>query len=281
MTNRPSVRPTTPLRQGRVSRGSLGALSASRARDEDAAGLAYLTPLFCELADSIQDLRSNFESLDAINEGLDSFNEAFASYLYGLKMNAYAAEFQEAPTAINFELAQCRQAAAAAQQALHSLERRSPSPEPSYSGGHNAASLQDTTFDTNAGDNIPGLLRGGRGRARVVSARGRGVKTGAHKKKNGLLNFSKAVIETLPIKYREQQPHRQEMEQVIFALRQNPDGLYIADIVKNSSPMVPSHRVNEACLALVRSKHAIKIPHKGLLFKLDPLKHPPMTPVDA
>lgn len=85
--------PTTPLR--RISRGSLSALSASRSREvEDGAEpLEHLFHVFAELSEGFEDLAVNFEALNAVCESLDSFNEGFASFLYGLRVNAYTTEF--------------------------------------------------------------------------------------------------------------------------------------------------------------------------------------------
>lgn len=93
--NRPSTsRPTTPIR--RISRGSLSALAFSQSQRPDRQDpLAHLEPLISELADSLEVLAENFTRLDAINTELDDFNEAFAGFLYGLQMNAYAADFTE------------------------------------------------------------------------------------------------------------------------------------------------------------------------------------------
>jgi DASH complex subunit DAM1 len=91
---RPSTMPAkTPLR--RISRASLGALSASRNREEESSPLEHLNGPFAELAEAMEDLAVNFEALDAINEDLNSFNHGFGAFLYGLRMNAYASEFPQ------------------------------------------------------------------------------------------------------------------------------------------------------------------------------------------
>ena len=83
----------TPLR--RISRASLGALSASRNREEESSPLEHLNGPFAELAEAMEDLAVNFEALDAINDDLNSFNHGFGAFLYGLRMNAYASEFPQ------------------------------------------------------------------------------------------------------------------------------------------------------------------------------------------
>lgn len=91
-------RPTTPLR--RISATSLRSLSLShsrsRAPNASEPPLQHLSQLFAELADSVSDLTTKFEDLALVNDQLDGFNHAFASYLYGLRVNTYTADFHEA-----------------------------------------------------------------------------------------------------------------------------------------------------------------------------------------
>ena len=89
---RPQSRPTTPLR--RVSRGSLSQLSASRNPD-DPYPLDSLEPAFADFADSLVDLTTNMEQLQQMQSNLAKFNESFASFLYGMNMNAFCVDFPE------------------------------------------------------------------------------------------------------------------------------------------------------------------------------------------
>ena len=90
-------RPTTPLR--RISASSLRSLSRSQSLvhnpDQHADPLVHLTPLFAELADAAADLAGNLQGLEALQAKLEGFNEAFGGYLYGIRMNAYAVDFEE------------------------------------------------------------------------------------------------------------------------------------------------------------------------------------------
>lgn len=54
-----------------------------------------LEPQFAELADSMADLEANFMHLQLMHESLSRFNESFASFLYGLNMNAFCVDFPE------------------------------------------------------------------------------------------------------------------------------------------------------------------------------------------
>ncbi|KAJ5544560.1 DASH complex subunit Dam1 [Penicillium sp. DV-2018c] len=103
---RPSSRPTTPLRPS--SRSSLreahGYGNIGNAGSNQPAFNA-LEPQFAELADSMADLEANFMHLQLMHESLTRFSESFASFLYGLNMNAFCVDFPEAPIADSFRKA--------------------------------------------------------------------------------------------------------------------------------------------------------------------------------
>lgn len=86
-------RPTTPLRPPSQSsfRGSLH--SANNA--ENAFPLKRLEPAFAELSDAMADLEANMMHFQLIDESLARFGESFASFLYGLNMNAFCVDFPE------------------------------------------------------------------------------------------------------------------------------------------------------------------------------------------
>ena len=92
-SRRPLSRPTTPLRPS--SRSSLrdsGKGSFGGASDTP---LEALEPAFAELSDSMADLEANFMHLQLMHESLARFSENFASFLYGLNMNAFCVDFPE------------------------------------------------------------------------------------------------------------------------------------------------------------------------------------------
>ncbi|MCJ1236399.1 DASH complex subunit dam1 [Varicellaria rhodocarpa] len=97
----PSSRPTTPLRPS--SRTSLRESSVANGNSSSEFPLDALEPAFAELADSMADLEANFMHLQLMHESLSRFNENFASFLYGLNMNAFCVDFPEAPIAESFK----------------------------------------------------------------------------------------------------------------------------------------------------------------------------------
>lgn len=88
-------RPTTPLRPS--SRSSFRS-SLSRGRAPYTSSTAPLEDLqdgFAELSDAMADLEQNFAHLQLMHESLARFSESFASFLYGLNMNAFCVDFPE------------------------------------------------------------------------------------------------------------------------------------------------------------------------------------------
>ncbi|KAK0384232.1 hypothetical protein NLU13_8320 [Sarocladium strictum] len=92
-------RPTTPLRPS--SRSSFRD-SARGAGDEGSFPLNTFEPAFAELSDAMADLEANMMHFQLMHESLARFSESFASFLYGLNMNAFCVDFPEAPVAESF-----------------------------------------------------------------------------------------------------------------------------------------------------------------------------------
>ncbi|OKL61085.1 hypothetical protein UA08_03789 [Talaromyces atroroseus] len=99
---RPASRPTTPLRPSSRSsiRNSHGFGSSLNAAGYEEPAIHALEPQFAELADSMADLEANFMHLQLMHESLSRFSESFASFLYGLNMNAFCVDFPEVATTI-------------------------------------------------------------------------------------------------------------------------------------------------------------------------------------
>jgi hypothetical protein len=86
-------RPTTPLRPS--SRSSFRE-SAHRSVDgHEPFPLNTFEPAFAELADAVADLEVNMMHFQLMHESLARFGESFASFLYGLNMNAFCVDFPE------------------------------------------------------------------------------------------------------------------------------------------------------------------------------------------
>jgi hypothetical protein len=94
---RPSSRPTTPLRPSSRSsiRDGYGYGSSLNGTGYTEPAINALEPQFAELADSMADLEANFMHLQLMHESLSRFSESFASFLYGLNMNAFCVDFPE------------------------------------------------------------------------------------------------------------------------------------------------------------------------------------------
>ncbi|KEF53731.1 DASH complex subunit DAM1 [Exophiala aquamarina CBS 119918] len=101
-------RPTTPLRPSSRS-------SFRTSQNNAFAGpspLDAFEPQFAELSDSMADLEANLMHLQLMHESLSRFGESFASFLYGLNMNAFVVDFPEAPLPESIKRYQKRQRAA-------------------------------------------------------------------------------------------------------------------------------------------------------------------------
>lgn len=66
-------------------------------------------PAFAELSDSMADLEANMMHFQLMHESLARFSESFASFLYGLNMNAFCVDFPEGPMAESFRRMKTRE----------------------------------------------------------------------------------------------------------------------------------------------------------------------------
>jgi DASH complex subunit DAM1 len=88
------TRPTTPLRPS--SRSSFRESARESAHGDATFPLSTFEPAFAELADAMADLEANMMHYQLMYESLARFSESFASFLYGLNMNAFCVDFPEA-----------------------------------------------------------------------------------------------------------------------------------------------------------------------------------------
>ncbi len=86
-------RPTTPLRPS--SRSSFRESARESVHGDAPFPLNTFEPAFAELADSMADLEANMMHFQLMHESLARFSETFASFLYGLNMNAFCVDFPE------------------------------------------------------------------------------------------------------------------------------------------------------------------------------------------
>ncbi|OAV91654.1 hypothetical protein PTTG_06504 [Puccinia triticina 1-1 BBBD Race 1] len=300
--------PKTPLK--RVSRNSLrthtlsgsyppsseprqSAQASSQAQGttaaEPSAHLEHLAPLFVDLSDAITDLHINLSNLDLVCQDLDGFNEAFSAFIYGLRVNSYVTDFEEAPKLQSFLDAQARKEAErderlreqAQQEARKRLEesnsRQTDQEESFMTTEHSMAtrsanqastsSNPNQTRSTNQRGNINHGASTSSSSAKITGPKPKNFTQASKSQQKQLLKFTEKIMSTLPLKFREQQPHRQEMELVISLLKLNPNGLLIKDIVK-LEPTLAMHRARECATALVAAKKAAKLNKDGLLYKL-------------
>lgn len=158
MSVRTRSRPTTPLRQ---RSGSFTASTTS----VPSLPLDTLEPAFADLSDAFTNLDDNLKDIRDMQDYLATFNESFASFLYGLNMNAFCVDFPEAPSTESFRRAVARR-----------TEQTSPE-KPAWQDDDHTFLTNETSFveqpppqPTARGGSI---LRGKSGAS--VSSRGRGT----------------------------------------------------------------------------------------------------------
>ncbi|OIW26771.1 hypothetical protein CONLIGDRAFT_683721 [Coniochaeta ligniaria NRRL 30616] len=96
-------RPTTPLRPS--SRSSFRDSARNSVSDDAPFPLNTFEPAFAELSDAMADLEANMMHFQLMHESLARFSEDFASFLYGLNMNAFCVDFPEGPVSESFKRA--------------------------------------------------------------------------------------------------------------------------------------------------------------------------------
>ncbi|KAL0936691.1 DASH complex subunit Dam1 [Colletotrichum truncatum] len=96
-------RPTTPLRPS--SRSSFRESARDSVHGGEPFPLNTFEPAFAELSDAMADLEANMMHFQLMHESLARFSESFASFLYGLNMNAFCVDFPEGPIAESFRRA--------------------------------------------------------------------------------------------------------------------------------------------------------------------------------
>ncbi|KAI0599662.1 DASH complex subunit Dam1-domain-containing protein [Biscogniauxia sp. FL1348] len=130
-------RPTTPLRPSSRSsfRESAQGGGVGGGGGPDAFPLNAFEPAFAELSDAVADLEANMMHFQLMHESLARFSESFASFLYGLNMNAFCVDFPEGPITESFRRAKLN-------------EEQSPQPAPRSRSTERGEMEGETTFMT-------------------------------------------------------------------------------------------------------------------------------------
>ncbi|KAG6032206.1 hypothetical protein E4U41_007285 [Claviceps citrina] len=93
-------KPTTPLRP--PSRSSFRDSARKAGEDASSFPLNSFEPAFSEISDAMADLEANMMHFQIMHESLSRFSESFASFLYGMNMNAFCVDFPEGPIPESF-----------------------------------------------------------------------------------------------------------------------------------------------------------------------------------
>ncbi|KAK4231936.1 DASH complex subunit DAM1 [Podospora fimiseda] len=145
-------RPTTPLRPS--SRSSFRDSARSSVQGDTASfPLNAFEPAFAELSDAMADLEANMMHFQLMHESLARFSESFASFLYGLNMNAFCVDFPEGPMAESF-----RRMKAKEEEDNQRIQLGGSASQERPTGGGLGGMENETTFmttDTSFVDNPP------------------------------------------------------------------------------------------------------------------------------
>ncbi|ORX92674.1 hypothetical protein K493DRAFT_316446 [Basidiobolus meristosporus CBS 931.73] len=186
-----------------------------------------------------------------INDSLTEFNLSFGGFLQGLQLNAVCVEFPEAPNEESFRLPEYEAEVAKVDTAPVSSE---------------ALAVEEATeptvpMDVDASEKPLAKKQEKAAPKPVV-------------KKVAAFPLKK-ILDSLPDRYREQN-HRKNIEAILKLLRKSPDGVYLQDIMKFTD--TPKNWCNIYLNMLCNQKHLEKISRKGLLYRLDLVKYPPLKP---
>ncbi|CAG8450898.1 13535_t:CDS:2 [Ambispora gerdemannii] len=195
-----------------------------------------------QLASSFETLQKNFEELQVVHDSFAEFNESFSAFLYGLKMNANCIEFSEAPIKEAFSRYTNKKVGTPRKSPF-----KSPRKSPFKSSRKTLAKAQLTSSSVKHFQFPTSLIKN------IQSPESTPIPTPT---KIPPPNFIKRVIEGLPLKYREQQPHRTNVEDLLRRLFANPKGLKFEEIMQKSK--LQRVRCNEYLVALVHAKEVTK-----------------------
>ncbi|KAK0545728.1 DASH complex subunit dam1 [Tilletia horrida] len=257
--------------------------------------LAFMKAAMGDLDHETSILQSNLEAVNSIHAALAVFDENFSMYLYGLKMNAFCVEWAEAPTEENFQRAEQTQDVLRAQrqqqssilagEPLSHLQSGCPDQGQLPASGEGGladaippqepptSAFQSSTTASGPSSQSRASQAGPSAAAAPKKVGAKGQITMAQKKQR--IKYASDIIDTLPLEYRggrDPKP-RKIAETVILALiAAGPAGVRTAEIA--SPPDLPQGKVNMTLLALVQAKHAIRTSSNGVVFSLDPTRHP-------
>ncbi|ORY60716.1 DASH complex subunit Dam1-domain-containing protein [Pseudomassariella vexata] len=122
--------PTTPLRPS--SRSSFRESAQRSVYGGEPFPLDTFEPAFAELSDAVADLEANMMHFQLMHESLARFSESFASFLYGLNMNAFCVDFPEGPIAESHRRAKNQEYQAEPIVRSRSAERGEPDNETTF-----------------------------------------------------------------------------------------------------------------------------------------------------
>ncbi|CAO3639912.1 unnamed protein product [Cunninghamella echinulata] len=196
-----------------------------------------LIPSFRRLNNAFTTMKDQYKELQEVDKSLSKFNDSFGAFLLGMSVNGTAIDWLKAPTEETIE-----------KYKGHLKKEYKNKPLVSAIDDSNHKNKQKTTNVNTKETDTPTVNRKNKFANKV--------------------NIQK-IIDHLPLKYREQTEHMNNMKIILKILRSSPEGMNMATMVKVSN--LPKYRVTDCLNALVHSKHVVKYNPQGQLanYKLN------------
>ncbi|KAG2233519.1 hypothetical protein BDF21DRAFT_80268 [Thamnidium elegans] len=219
----------------------------SNNQTHDFKSFADLTKPLVAINKSFSTMQRRFEKLHLVNNELVKFNDAFSAFLYGITVTNTAVEWTQAPTEMSLQEFREHNKTKSSLESLAGPIKDFK--EPAITATHIENSKKRKAPPTTS---------------EPVKSKRRFVSN---------VNI-KSIIDRLPLMYRDQTEHMENMKQLLKTLRLHPNGLSMKDLV--TAVKLPQYKVTTCINALIHSKDAIKSNEKGAYSKylLDPEKFP-------
>ncbi|KAI9308301.1 hypothetical protein BJ944DRAFT_260527 [Cunninghamella echinulata] len=196
-----------------------------------------LIPSFRRLNNAFTTMKDQYKELQEVDKSLSKFNDSFGAFLLGMSVNGTAIDWLKAPNEEALE-----------KYKGHLKKEDKNKPSISTIDDSNHKNKQKTANPNTKQADAPTVNRKNKFANKV--------------------NIQK-IIDHLPLKYREQTEHMNNMKIILKILRSSPEGMNMATMVKVSN--LPKYRVTDCLNALVHSKHVVKYNPQGQLanYKLN------------
>ncbi|KAI7898832.1 uncharacterized protein BX663DRAFT_231581 [Cokeromyces recurvatus] len=226
----------------------------SSAKNQIETSFDPLIPSFKALADGLQSMHNQFESLVQVNNSLIDFNESFSAFLLAMAINDTTVNWTKAPTEIMIERH------IEHMKRMNSLESTKPV-QPQITSTGTKQSNQSSNNSTNANNK----------KRKIVTEQNASIVP--DRRFVSKININ-SIIDHLPLRYRERSEPMQNMKKVLKVLKLHPSGLTMKELARETQ--IAQYKVTECINALIHAKEVMKTSEPGQYsrFHLDQSKYP-------